>query len=151
MNTTTSQLLPIPAGLSGTALVAAINDRLRRIAQQQTTVRGGTVSAPTPTVSLFVNGALAIESDAAPNPYLASIAAPSRLSAHVKQAPTGAALTFTINAGGGDWKPVIIGAGATSATVPNPGSIAANTPVRVNITAVGTTYPGSDLAIFLYF
>ena len=108
-------------------------------------------AATTPPIAIYVIGALAIESDAAPNPYITQAANPSRLSAYVKQAPTGADLTFTINAGGVDWATVTIPAGSTSVTVSNPGSITANTPIRLNIKSVGTTYPGSDLAVFLYF
>lgn len=106
----------------------------------------------TPPIGIYVNGVLAIESDAAPNPYITVNAEPSQLAAYVKQAPTGAPLTFTINAGGGsDWSTITIPAGSTSVTVNSPGGILANTPIRLNIKTVGTTYPGSDLAVFLYF
>jgi hypothetical protein len=103
-----------------------------------------------PLASMFVNGTLAIESDAAPNPYMVAASSPSFLKAYVKQSPTGAGITFTITAGGSPWASVTIAAGTTSAIVANPGAIVANSPIVVSISAVGTTFPGADLSIFLY-
>ncbi len=147
-----NQIQPIAQQGNLPALVVALNDRLRSIS---TALTAASVVAPSPQalapeVALFVIGTLAIESDAAPHLYLPSAWTPSRMAAYVKQAPTGSGLTFRISVGGSNWSPATIPAGQTSVIVQAPGSIQPATPVVLSVTAVGTTLPGSDLAVFFY-
>ena len=44
---------------------------------------------------------------------------------------------------------VTVPAGATSASVTTSTQIVAGQPIRVDVTAVGTTYPGSDMTVFI--
>jgi hypothetical protein len=163
--------LELPSDLAPGDLVAAINDRMRRLAAAQPTAAAATpakAAAPTTTsvvstttvygvgVALYVGGALGIAADAAPAMYLPSARTPTAAQAYVKTAPTGAALAFTIYAGGVAWLALTIADGATyaaasPAAVAAAGSIAGGCDIRIAITAVGTTFPGADLAVFLYF
>ncbi len=65
------------------------------------------------------------------------------------------AITFTIYVGGAAWLSLTIPAGQT-AVVATPSQIGglsqipANTAVSIGITAVGTTFPGANLPIFVY-
>ena len=74
---------------------------------------------------------------------------------YVQDAPTGSGLSFTIYVGLTAWLSLTIPADATS-VVATPSQIAAlaqipaNTAVSIGITAVGTTFPGSDLSVFVY-
>lgn len=77
--------------------------------------------------------------------------------AYVKSAPVGADLTFSVYVGSATdpWMTLTIPAGSTSvaataAQIDAAATIPANTNVRLAITAVGTTYPGSDLSVFVY-
>ena len=62
---------------------------------------------------------------------------------------------FTIDVAGTAWLTLKIPAGQT-AVVATPSQISAlsqipaNTAVSVGITAVGTTFPGADLSVFIY-
>jgi hypothetical protein len=75
--------------------------------------------------------------------------------AYVKSAPVGADLSFAIYVGANLWLSLNIAAGAISVVAPqsqmsNVATIPANTNVRWAITAVGTTFPGADLSVFVY-
>jgi hypothetical protein len=74
----------------------------------------------------------------------------------VKTAPTGAGLTININVGGTLWMSLTVPAAAasvaaTSAQLTTAGAIAGASNITLDITAVGTTVPGSDLSVFIYF
>jgi len=112
---------------------------------------GGVITAGAGTLSLYVGGTLGIGSDLAPVVALTEARKPTSVKAYVKQAPTGAGLTLKLVVGGADWLTLTIPAGQTSASATPSSEIAANTNVRLDITAVGTTFPGSDLSVFLYF
>jgi hypothetical protein len=106
-------------------------------------------------VMLPVGGTIGIQADAAPAFYLNSDFTASAVKAYVKSAPVGADLTFTIYAGATAWMALTIPAGSTSvvatdAQVSGAATIPANTNLRLAITAVGTTFPGSDLSLFIY-
>jgi hypothetical protein len=75
--------------------------------------------------------------------------------AYVQAAPTGAAVTFTIYVGGAAWLTLTIPAGqtvvvATPSQITALSQIPANTAVSIGITAVGTTFPGASLSVFIY-
>jgi hypothetical protein len=104
---------------------------------------------------LTANGTLGIQADCCNAFYLPSSMQPSGVSAYVKNAPTGAGINFTIYAGSAVWMSLTIAAGttsvtATSAQLTTAGAIPPNVDIRLAITAVGTTYAGSDLAVFIY-
>ena len=122
------------------------------------------VAAPTAVVAreliLSVVGTLAIESNAAPPVTLFATATATQFIAVVKQAPTGAALVCNVNFDGTPVATITIAAGATAGTTPVPVSyaFAAGDGTGVNpgyitldIIAVGTTIPGSDLSVLIGF
>ena len=105
--------------------------------------------------TLPVNGTLGIQADAAPAFYLNADFVAGSVKAYVKSAPVGADLSFTIYAGSTAWLSLTIAAGSTSvvatqAQIAALAAIPANVNVRLAITAVGTTFPGSDLSVFVY-
>jgi hypothetical protein len=107
------------------------------------------------TVTLTVEGALAIGSDLAPRLSIAEDVRAQGVKIEVKQAPTGAALTVDLYVGGALWMTLSIPAGSTSATATQAQIDAAPTihggdNIRLDITGVGTTSPGSDLSAFIY-
>jgi len=106
---------------------------------------------------LPVAGVLGIQSDAAPAFYLNNDFTPGAIKAYVKSAPVGADLTFSLYVGTSStpWITLTITAGsksivATSDQIDVLAPIPANTNIRLAITAVGTTYPGTDLTVFVY-
>jgi hypothetical protein len=107
------------------------------------------------TVSLCADGALGIQADAAPAAYLSRESKATAIKAYLKSAPIGAALAFTIYTGADEWLSFTVPDGSTSvaasegdmATAPK---IAADTNIRLAITAVGSTFPGADLSVFIY-
>jgi hypothetical protein len=106
---------------------------------------------------LPVAGVLGIQSDAAPAFYLNNDFTPGAVKAYVKSTPVGAALTFSLYVGTSStaWITLTIPAGqksvvATSDQIDVLAPIPANTNVRLAITSVGTTYPGTDLTVFVY-
>jgi hypothetical protein len=105
--------------------------------------------------TLPVSGTLGIQADAAPAFYLDSDFTAGSVKAYVKSAPVGADLVFTIYVGATAWLSLTIPAGSTSVAATSDQidaltSIPANANVRLAITAVGTTFPGADLSVFVY-
>jgi hypothetical protein len=102
-----------------------------------------------------MQGTLGIESNAAQPLYLNRPVTVGDVKGYVQAAPTGSGITFTIYVGGAVWLTLIIPAGQT-AVVATPAQIAAltaippNVPVSIGITAVGTTFPGANLSVFIY-
>ena len=118
-------------------------------------IYGAEGNGPVAGFTLQVDGTLGISTDAAPAFYLNTPFVPGAVNVYLKQAPTGAALTINIKAGGTTWMTLTVAAGltsvaATSTQITAAGTIAANTNVSVDITSVGTTFPGSDLSVFVY-
>jgi len=106
---------------------------------------------------LPVAGVLGIQSDAAPAFYLNGDMTPGAIKAYVKSAPVGADLTFSLYIGTSStpYITLTIANGsksvvATSDVMDDLAPIPANTNVRLAITSVGTTYPGTDLTVFVY-
>jgi predicted secreted protein len=164
--------LEVPANLAPEDLVAAINDRMRRLTAAQPASAGGAAASGAVSASgtrilntstvlgigltLAVRGTLGIEADAAPALYLPAPQTPTGVRAYLKTAPAGAALTITIYLGATAWLALTIADGQTSATATSAalvaaGLIAAGVNIRLGITAVGTTFPGADLSVFIYF
>ena len=107
-------------------------------------------------INLTIDGTLAIGSDQAPSIALNTAATAIAVNISVKQAPTGAALVAALYVGGALWMTLTIPSGstATSATgsqITGAASIAAGANVRIDLTAVGTTSPGSDLTAQIYY
>src|ERR1039458_5999546 len=102
-----------------------------------------------------MQGTLGVESNAAQPLYLNRPVTVGDVKAYVQAAPTGAAITFTIYVGGAAWLTLTIPVGQT-VVVATPSQIGAlteipaNTAVSIGITAVGTTFPGSNLSVFIY-
>ena len=74
------------------------------------------------------------------------------MKSYVQAAPTGSEITFSIYVGSTAWLTLTTPTGQT-AVVATPSQISAlsqipaNTAVSIGITAVGTTFPGSDLSV----
>jgi hypothetical protein len=102
-----------------------------------------------------MQGTLGIESNAAQPLYLNRPVTAGDVKAYVQAAPTGSGITFTIYVGGTAWLTLTILAGQT-VVVATPSQISvltqipANTAVSIGITAVGTTFPGANLSVFIY-
>lgn len=118
---------------------------------------GGTVSVTQVSgkraLMLSMAGILSIRSNAAPLAMLQETRGVERLIALVKQAPLGADLTARVNVGGAAWADVTIPAGATQAARGAVGlpAIAEGALVTVDLLTVGTTFPGEDLTLLVYF
>jgi len=118
-------------------------------------VYGAAGNNASPGATLQVDGTLAIGSNQAPPLQLNANRTPSAVIGLVGTAPTGAGLTVNINVGGTLWMTLTIAAGdlsvqATSAQLTAGGQIAGGASITLDITAVGTTVPGSDLSAFIY-
>ena len=134
-----------------------LNDRLRRISQiisggnttinnnNNTTIGGGGASE----VVLTVPGVIGVESDAAPAITLGSQTSFSTVVLLLKQAPQGANVTVQLYVAGATWGGPLSMNGTSASFTAAGGSIAANAIIRLDITGVGTTYPGSDLTVIL--
>lgn len=102
-----------------------------------------------------MQGTLGIESNAAQPLYLNRPVTAGDVKAYVQAAPTGSGITFTIYVGGTAWLTLTIPAGQTT-VVATPSQISAltqipaNTAVSIGISAVGATFPGASLSIFVY-
>lgn len=104
------------------------------------------------TYSLGMSGVLAIATDIAPKVYIPSTFVPSVLRADVKQAPTGASLVVVLSTYTVIGSPTVIvtftiTAGTIAATATSLASITSGNFWKLDITAVGTTFPGSDLTV----
>jgi len=102
-----------------------------------------------------MQGTLGVESNAAQPLYLNRPVTVGDVKGYVQAAPTGSGITFTIYVGGTAWLTLTIPAGqtvvvATPSQISALSQIPANTAVSVGITAVGTTFPGANLSVFIY-
>jgi hypothetical protein len=102
-----------------------------------------------------MQGTLGVESNAAQPLYLNRPVTVGDVKGYVQAAPTGSGITFTIYVGGTAWLTLTIPAGqtvvvATPSQISALSQIPANTAVSVGITAVGTTFPGANLSLFIY-
>ena len=96
----------------------------------------------------------AIQSDVAPRIALPTARTVTELTAIVKQAPTGGALTLRartlIGGTATDFATITIPDGALRATVTAPGTIPANADILLDIQGVGLTFPGRDRSVLLH-
>jgi hypothetical protein len=102
-----------------------------------------------------MHGTLGIESDAAQLLYLNRSVTVGDVKGYVQSAPTGSGITFTIYVGATACLTLTIPADqtvvvATPSQIGALSQIPANTAVSIGITAVGTTFPGADLSVFIY-
>lgn len=119
-------------------------------------IYGAVGTNASPGATLQVSGTLAIGSNQSPPLQLNATRTPTEVVALVGTAPTGAGLTLNVNVGGVLWMSLTIAAGdlsvqATTAQLTAAGAIAGGASITLDITAVGTTVPGADLSIFIYF
>lgn len=102
-------------------------------------------------IDLEVEGVLGIQSDAVPAITAPAAAAVSAVFAYVKTAPTGAAIRVVVKVNGTAWATCVIQAGQTSATASQSGRalgpLAPGAQITLDITAVGTTFPGERLSV----
>jgi len=140
------------------ALNQAVADRRyqrRAAAGTVTQVAGGAVvaGAQPQALILSVPGTLSIRSDAAPLVSLPEAKTPTAVVALLKQPPSGADLTCEVSVGGSVWASITIPNGETEARLGSKGlrQIGADQLVVLDITAVGTTFPGADLTVMIRF
>ncbi len=109
--------------------------------------------------AFVIEGTLSIGSDQTPINNVNAEATVAAAQAEVKVAPTGAAITIEIYYDDGTptlWLTLTIAAGskfgeATSSELTAAGTIPADAKLRVDLTSVGTTEPGQDLSVQLFF
>ena len=110
----------------------------------------GEVGAPSGEMKISIPGTLAIGSDLGPAAfYTSTVSLQNGVTCMVKQAPVGADLVIQVYAGTTLLFTVTIAAGSTVGSATGTPSIGPETPVIINLTAVGTTFPGSDLTVAL--
>jgi hypothetical protein len=110
----------------------------------------GVVGSPSGAMKISIPGTLAIGSNLGPAAfYTSAVSLQNGVTCMVKQAPVGADLVIQIYAGSTLLFTVTITAGSTTGSATGTPGIGAETPVIINITAVGTTFPGSDLTLAL--
>jgi hypothetical protein len=110
----------------------------------------GEVGAPSGEMKISIPGTLAIGSNIGPAAfYTSTVSLQNGVTCMVKQAPVGANLVIQVYAGITLLFTVTITAGSTVGSATGTPTIGPETPVIVNLTAVGTTFPGSDLTVAL--
>jgi len=107
-------------------------------------------------MSIGIDGTLAIGSNLGPCAFFNGNTTLKAVRAEVKTAPTGANLSININVGGTLIMTLAITAGstavsATATQITSAAQVPASTNVTVDITGVGTTYPGGDLTVSLFY
>ena len=101
-------------------------------------------------LTVSIPGTLAIGSDLGPSAFYTASTTVKSVTAIVKTAPTGASLVMQVQQGATVLFTCTIPAASTSCTASSGAqTVPANTRVVVNITAVGTTFPGADLTLQL--
>jgi hypothetical protein len=101
-------------------------------------------------VTLEVDGVLGVQSDAVPEFTMPYAAAPDVVFANVTEAPTGAPLRMTVKVDGADYAKLTIAAGGVSSVAQSGyalGAIAEGAKIGLDITAVGSTFPGERLVV----
>ncbi|HEY6345663.1 MAG TPA: hypothetical protein VIY49_29540 [Bryobacteraceae bacterium] len=100
------------------------------------------------TISVF--GTLAIGSNLGQVPaFVPSAKTFTQAVAMVTTAPTGAAIILTVTSGAYALFTVTIPAGSTQGSATAAAGVLASTPIEVNITQVGSTFPGANLTVVL--
>jgi hypothetical protein len=110
----------------------------------------GEVGAPSGEMKISIPGTLAIGSNLGPAAfYTSTVVLQNGVTCMVKQAPVGADLVIQVYAGTTLLFTVTITPGSTVGSATGTPAIGPETPVIINLTAVGTTFPGSDLTVAL--
>jgi hypothetical protein len=109
-------------------------------------------SSGNPVYRLSLNGTIGIASDVCPREFILLTATPTVARVDLKNAPTGASAVFKIYQNSTLWLTLTMTATNTSivATVAQltaAGAITLGNYWRVDVTAVGTTFPGSFLTV----
>lgn len=125
--------------------------------QSSTTIinNNGTAVAPAssnPVYRLSLNGTVGIASDVCPREFILLTATPTVARVDLKNAPTGASAVFKIYQNSTLWLTLTMTATntsivATAAQLSAAGAITAGNYWRVDITSVGTTFPGSFMTV----
>lgn len=97
--------------------------------------------------SLFRDGILGIQSDCCQRSFILAALTPTTVRCDVKDAPTGADLIIEIFQSATLWATVTITDGTVTGMVAPPGGLSSGNYFRVDITQVGTTYPGGFLTV----
>lgn len=101
-------------------------------------------------ISLAAEGVLGIESDLAPPVNVPSTVSVNQVWASVKNAPSGAKVTAVVKANGVAWATLTIADGAAISAVLDGRALAplvAGTALSMDVTAVGSTFPGERLVV----
>jgi len=102
----------------------------------------GEVGAPSGEMKISIPGTLAIGSNLGPAAfYTSTVSLQNGVTCMVKQAPVGANLVIQVYAGTTLLFTVTIAAGSATGSATGTASIGPETPVIINLTAVGTTFP----------
>lgn len=109
-------------------------------------------SSGNPVYRLSLNGTFGIASDVCPREFILTTVTPGTARVDVKNAPTGADAVFEIYQNSTLWLTLTMVAGttsivATSAQLAAAGAITSGNYWRVDVTQVGTTFPGSYLTV----
>lgn len=83
--------------------------------------------------------------------YIVSSMTLNKINAFVEVAPTGANISINVKKNGTTAASITITAGQTTAQTTPSVSLVANDYLTVDVTAIGTTWPGEDLAVVLSF
>ena len=118
------------------------------VAEAATAPTGGSRSD----LNLSVDGTLAIGSSMAPIQALAEDATAAAVVCAVELPPIGADITIGITVDGAVWMTLVIPNGqnkvvATAGEIAAAGSLGAGSVVGIQLSTVGTTFPGSDLTV----
>lgn len=143
-------MIEVPYGVFNPEQARVLNERFRLLSQTGGgTARAAEASGGAGMLVLSVPGTLSIRSSATPLVSFPASRTISRITALLKRAPTGGAVTVLVRAGGADLTSLTVPAGATTATIGLARAIAADAVVEVDITAVGATFPGADLTLLI--
>lgn len=136
-----------------TAQIAALTARVESkiAAAVKATPAADPVAVTGGQVVLSIPGTLAIESNAAALLAYREARKVSEVELLVKQAPLGADVDVRVLVDGATMTTVKLLAGQTAVKSAASFAIAAGKPVRIDITNVGTTFPGADLSVILRY
>lgn len=140
----------LPAGLNLDPDVQRIlNDLFRRLSVASVGTARPAETSGGGLLVLAVPGTLSIRSSAAPLVSFTFVRSTSRVTALLKRAAIGGEVTVRLKVAGTEIAALTVPAGATTATTAVVRAIAADAVVEVDITAVGSTFPGADLTLLI--
>lgn len=138
----------IPVPLLSTALYLFLNDLVNSLSAVAAAAGSGSGGQADGSILLNVPGTIGILSDAAPLATFQATVKLTELDAYVKIAPDGADIIASLYAGATLVGTVTIPDGATSGSAAvTAGTVNAGQLLTLDITQVGTTFPGSDLSV----